>query len=281
MKSLMLLAALAVSGAMAAPFKALPPFSTRVDAAGSVYWSVANGRHDRLLVYLGGTNEDEEVPNAFIASALSHGYPVLSVRYDNVVSVAEECFGRDPGCYGRVRERKAIGGSRRSADDAQPIEEAIKDAIDWLQMEAPRSLGGTTLLSNNRLRWDRLMLSGHSQGAGMAAYLAQRYDVAAVMLLSGPWDGIRGGRTGSGASAEGSPAPWLHGTSRTRADRWYAGYHMDEQGAEDIRRGLRLLHVDARHIYESHVRVKGVRPHSATVMDGATGDALFNLLDKK
>jgi hypothetical protein len=39
------------------------------------------------------------------------------------------------------------------------------------------------------IRWTRVILSGHSQGAGHAAYIAQQIEVARVVLFSGPQEG--------------------------------------------------------------------------------------------
>ncbi len=69
------------------------------------------------------------------------------------------------------------------------------------------------LAPDNQLRWDRIVVGGHSQGAGHAAFLAKEHNLAGIIIFAGPGDFV----TGRG------PAPWLYEENVTPSERMYAG----------------------------------------------------------
>lgn len=109
-------------------------------------------------------------------------------------------------------------------------------------------------------------MAGHSQGAGMAAYIAQRKSVARVILFSSPWDLYGRDR---------ELAPWIKaGPGATPADRWFGAYHKKENTAAQIVRAYRALKIP-----DAHVRVLSLEPgrfvgknpyHLSVVGDGTT-----------
>lgn len=84
------------------------------------------------------------------------------------------------------------------------------------------------------MNWSRVVIGGHSQGAGMAAFLAKRVAVARVALWSGPSDYL--------PAAHGF-APWLSAASATPPERWYAMVHRDEAGARTLLAAYAVLGV--------------------------------------
>ncbi|WP_204298328.1 hypothetical protein, partial [Stenotrophomonas maltophilia] len=57
-------------------------------------------------------------------------------------------------------------------------------------------------LDGDGLNWEAILVSGQSQGAGMAAWIARRHKVRRVVLFSSPWE--TSGR-------QRRPAPWISG----------------------------------------------------------------------
>lgn len=101
-----------------------------------------------------------------------------SAHVDCLARQHSDCiWGSEPGYHGlwpAVAEQDSVVGRLRlllAYLDAQYPEE------DWA-----RFLDGTAP------RWDRIMMSGHSQGAGHTGYLAQTTPLAAAVLISGPQD---------------------------------------------------------------------------------------------
>ncbi len=83
--------------------------------------------------------------------------------------------------------------------------------LQYLDVQHPDEHWGDYLIGGEP-NWSRIVISGHSQGAGMAAYIAKRKAVARVVLFSSPWDYVKSSR---------QPAPWLSETSATPPERWF------------------------------------------------------------
>ena len=73
----------------------------------------------------------------------------------------------------------------------------------------------------------------------MAAYIAQREQVARVVLFSSPWDYSLESR---------SLAPWIGEPSVTPPERWFAEYHRRENTAGLIAQAYAVLHIPPAHI---------------------------------
>lgn len=104
-------------------------------------------------------------------------------------------------------------------------------------------------------------MSGLSQGAGMAAYLAKRYPVDRVVLFSSPWDYLMPGTR---------PAAWLFEPPATPPERWWAERHVRENTTQAIARAYAALRIPRDHIllFDGPVpgRAKGDNPyHGSTV----------------
>ncbi len=87
--------------------------------------------------------------------------------------------------------------------------------------------------------WDRVAVSGFSQGAGLAAALAKRQTVARVVLLSSPWDHYD--RTNTLAS-------WLSAPAATPVDRWWGAYAAEEPQAAWLARAYVALRIPPAHV---------------------------------
>jgi len=143
-----------------------------------------------LWLHLGGsggvpTNTD----NVGNAAAMS-GYRYISLAYPNEPSIGSRCNcpdgPRPARCEGLIRYEVLYG------DDLTP----------WFDMEADESIvnrltalltylhdrrpddGWDAYLEDGEIRWDRISLSGFSQGGGMAGLIARDHEVVRVMYLS-------------------------------------------------------------------------------------------------
>ena len=79
------------------------------------------------------------------------------------------------------------------------------------------------------IRWDRLIISGHSQGSGHAAYLAQNHALKRLILFSGPQEGYVAVQDPTcGAIADKHCPHWLEKDFKTKDV--YAMMHKEEEG---------------------------------------------------
>jgi acetyl esterase/lipase len=205
-----------------------------------------------LLVFLPGTGGDAARVRLFLGVAADAGYRVIALSYDNEPAVMQVC-ARDsnPACVENFRQSRVFGGAGAAPADTPPDEAIVTRLTRLLQFLDGRhpEEGWRSYLANGVPDWRRIALAGHSQGGGMAAFLAKRAAVARVALLAGPPDFVPPGR---------QPAPWLAVAGATPPDRWYGLYHRDEPLAPLLRQAYAALGLAA-----DHIRVVGLAPAAA------------------
>lgn len=221
-----------------------------------------------LLVFMPGTGGAPERTSLFADLAARQGYRVIGLEYDDVPAVAQLCpRERDPRCSEKVRRKRIFGDDLTSLIDDRPEESIVSRLTALLTMldrEHPAE-GWRQYLRDGKPAWDRIAVSGLSQGAGMAAYIARETRVARVILFSSPWDNYGPLRT---------LAPWLRGPGETPSERWFAAYHAREPTADLIASAYSALRIP-----RDHIRVFALDPapsaapgafHPSVVGNGAT-----------
>ncbi len=196
-----------------------------------------------LVVYLPGTAGTPS-PTSIIGNFVARlGYRALVLTYNDKPSISQVCpRDPDPNCSQRFREMRTTGEGgfdQETNPPAEAIVPRLRAALTWLGRHYPDA-GWDQYLVNGDPNWPRLVLSGLSQGAGMAAYLAHRHPVDRVVLFSSPWD-----TTGQ----DQHPAPWLYEPSQTPRDRWFAEYHERENTARLIANAYQALNIPRDHIF--------------------------------
>jgi predicted esterase len=191
----------------------------------------------QLLVFLPGTGEKPSDENVMLTAAAGQGYRVVGLEYDNTPAIAEVCPNNpSPQCSELVRVTRIFGeasGSPVTNTPAETIENRLLKLLTYLDEQHPNESWNYYLASDGP-NWSHIVISGFSQGAGMAAYIAKKKSVARVVLFSSPFDSI-------GPSK--ALAPWISGPSATPADRWFGEYHKREFAADIIPRAYAALEI--------------------------------------
>lgn len=192
----------------------------------------------RLFVFFPGSYGRPANYQWILDRAVRRGYRAIALEYDNVPTVAALCASDpDPDCAGRARLEK-LTGEDASADievgEAESIDNRLAKLLMLLDERYPEE-GWRRYLAGAAPNWPQIAVGGHSQGAGMAAFIAKRRLVARVTLFSG-------GADYSGAA--GDFASWVKGESKTPLDRWFAAYHVDERSARFLALSYRALGLD-------------------------------------
>lgn len=222
-----------------------------------------------LLVFLPGTGGRPQNTSDFARVAAHQGYRVIGLEYTDTPAVAGICpRERDPDCSEKVRRKRIFGDDVTSLIDDRP-DESIVSRLTKLLIALDRDHpadGWAQYLENGRPNWTRIAVSGLSQGAGMAAYIAQRTRVARAILFSSPWDNYGPRHT---------LAPWVQrGTGATPPDDWFAAYHARENTAPIIAEAYSALRIPASHIraftLEPAAAGSGNPYHPSVVANGAT-----------
>ena len=196
-----------------------------------------------LAIFMPGTNGRPANTIAILRVMAEQGYRVIGLEYNDSPAVVQVC-PRDPDadCSAAFREMRLTGTGKGAPGVTNPPAEAIVPrlvaALRALDKASPK-IGWGGYLDGDRPRWDRILVSGLSQGAGMAAYIAKQHAVRRVVLFSSPWDFVLPART---------PAAWLSRPSATPMTRWFAEYNKNEKTADLIRSAYAALKVPAANI---------------------------------
>jgi len=200
-----------------------------------------------MVLFLSGTGGKPTSTTEFLKFIAAQGYQVIGLTYDDTPTAEQLCPSNpDPDCaeaFRRMHVEGDIDDGHGKSPVATPVNETIALRLNVLlhnlTLDKPEE-GWDYYLDGDRIRWERIVVSGQAQGAGMAAYIAKHHEVARVVLFSSPWD-----TTGP----DNQPAAWLAEPSATPMDRWYAEYHQRELTAGLIKGAYATLQIPADHIH--------------------------------
>lgn len=217
-------------------------------------------RQSPLVVYLPGSYGAPDRSKMMLGAIAGQGYRVIGLMYNDAPSTGVTC-GRnpDPSCAGRFRARRAFGDPVTTDHDDAPHETVtarLVATLRYLQAHYPDEAWGDYLDPEGRPAWRRIVVAGHSQGAGLAAFIAKRFEVARVVMFSSPWDyyhALVDGRDKRLVSG------WVGQPSATPPDRWFGLFHASEPNARRILAAYKALQVPP-----SHIRLVKLPPRNAS-----------------
>lgn len=186
----------------------------------AVYDPAAVSRH-QLFLFLVGTGGKAANSLRIDSAFAKWGYHAISLDYeDNVVAVS--CaHSRDSTTFGRYRRAIVTGApvsARIKVDPANSILNRFQKLLVYLVKHDPRG-GWGQFLTNGQPVWNRIIVAGHSQGSGHAAYIGQMFKVDRVLMFSGPQDYMDDLHR---------PAPWLARPSATPPSRFFAFLNLKD-----------------------------------------------------
>ena len=177
----------------------------------------------RLLAFFAGSFVKADRLKSFLHCAASLGYLAINLRYPNSWTVGDLCRqSEDPECHAAVRREIAEGipaQGQLGLGAGDSIVTRLTMLLRWLEKRQPEQ-GWGDFLTHRGLHWGNIVLAGHSQGSGHAAFLAKRHRVARVVMLGGPADFCL---------TTDSPAPWLGSDSKTPVEKFFGFSHERDQ----------------------------------------------------
>jgi predicted esterase len=195
----------------------------------------------QLVVFMPGTDGKPRNAMGLLRVVAAQGYRVVGLEYNDSPAVVQVCPRNPPSCSGDFRHKRIFGDGVSSVIENTPAESIVNRLVKLLQYldQAHPGEGWSNYLQKDAPDWSRIVVSGLSQGAGMAAYIAKREPVARVVLFSSPWDY---------SSESRSLAPWIGEPSVRPPERWFAEYHRRENTADLIARAYVVLRIPAEHV---------------------------------
>ena len=253
---------------------ATDPAIQRFDSSNYVIIGEQAGSNAPLLLFLSGTGGVPPGPKAFLTAAAGAGYRVISLAYNDDVSVAIYCPTRpSPDCSTNFRAMRIYGNQKfgDAAVDNTSAESIVNRLVKLLQYldrnHRDGSWGG--YLRNGMPEWQRIAVAGQSQGAGMAAFVAKQYRIARVILFSSPWDYVE-------RNGQRELAPWISLPSKTPPERWFGGYHARENMADLLARSYGALNIPQGHIRVFDEDLPGGLQSAPRSENPFHGQGLFN-----
>jgi len=171
---------------------------------------------DKLFVFFGGTNTRPRTYRNFSDSIATIGYNVINLSYLNDVAAADLTNSSDNLVFDKYRQEICYGTSESTfvqVDSLNSIYTRTLKLIQFLDSSFPSENWSQYLINSNEIDWSKIVVGGHSQGSGHAAYFAKDHLLNRVLMFSGPNDY---------SNHFSDAANWLKSDGITPVDRHYA-----------------------------------------------------------
>lgn len=172
-----------------------------------------------LMVFFPGSCAPPFYYRWFLREAANGGYHAIGLSHPNCPEVNSTCNAQspiDPDCQEKMRLERLEGVDASPLIDVAPadaIENRLVKLLGWLDAQFPGEEWGQ-FVDGGSPRWGKLVVSGHSQGAGHAANIGRLHVVARVVMFD--WlDFV----PGIGV------APWTTKPKATAVERYFGMYH--------------------------------------------------------
>lgn len=174
----------------------------------------------KLLLYLVGSFDGTINSYKFTTLAASLGYHVIILNYPNNVAARTACGNSaDQNCYAKFREEILFGQDLSSAVDVDSINSVnnrLYRLLEYLSTNYNSENWGQ-FLSGNEVNWSKLLVAGHSQGGGHAAYLGKLKSLDRIIMFASPNDY---------SDYYNAPAPWTSSSFSSAGSAFFGFNNM-------------------------------------------------------
>jgi len=196
------------------------PFSTNsnydINQDSSLVDYNSNLSNGKLVLFLGGTNSNTDNYTALKNKIVDLGYKFINLSYPNTVPAASLSNNTNALAFDEYRQEICYGtplSNTVSVDSLNSIHTRFNYLLTYLNSTYPTQNWGNYLNSNTSINWDNIIVAGHSQGSGHAAYLAKSNAVDRVLMFSGLNDY---------SDFFSCPGNWLNEVSVTPTTKFYS-----------------------------------------------------------
>ncbi|MBT8327720.1 MAG: T9SS type A sorting domain-containing protein [Bacteroidia bacterium] len=175
-----------------------------------------------LVVHLVGSFDNPLNTIKYPSLAANNGFHVVSLKYKNGISSQGACKNStDSNCYSNFRKEIIEGvdvSDEVDVDSTNSIQNRLHKLLLFLQNEHPNQ-NWEQFIKSDIVYWSKVIVSGHSQGGGHAAYLGQSKLLKRIIMFSSPNDW---------SNHFGSPAHWLDDPKTTPIQRYYGFNNLND-----------------------------------------------------
>ena len=149
------------------------------------------------------------------------GYKAIVLKYPNNVAAVSACGNSSSAdCYENYRHEILFGEDKSSeveVNEFNCIHNRLLKLLLHLEENFPQEGWASFLINSEEINWSNIVVSGHSQGGGHAAFIAKQFEVDRALMFASPNDY---------SDFYQEPAQWLSKPSATRASNYYAFGHQ-------------------------------------------------------
>lgn len=204
------------------PVQTDPNYSSSEDS--STVSRTTNGQQNKMFLFIGGTNSSSSSDyNALRLHSADLGFDFINLSYPNSVPAASLADQDDSLAFDKYRQELCFGTPVSDAvnvDTLNSIYTRTLKLIQYLDATYPSENWGQYLTSPNTIDWSKIIVGGHSQGAGHACYLAKQFLVDRVLMFSGPNDY---------SNYFSNSAYWLRDDGETPANNHFAYLSLNDE----------------------------------------------------
>lgn len=147
---------------------------------------------NKCFVMLPGMFGNPEMYTEIVQNAARDGFHAFVLCYPNRWTIETELCVNSPSdnCFAQARQEVLTGQDVSPdviCDRANSIENRLVKMMMFLAKSYPTD-GWNQFVTDSTLNWTKLVLAGHSQGAGFAVFAGIKHEVARVVMLGGPRD---------------------------------------------------------------------------------------------
>ncbi len=195
-----------------------------------VMWNSEDNGSEYLYLFMPGSGQLPEIRSEWVLeSAAEVGLRAIGLAYQNNGSVSDKCWtSKDPDCMEKVRMER-IYGVDTSGEVECSYEESVVGLLGLLLVELDESHPEMDWLKwldeTGSPRWEQIIVAGHSQGAGNAAFIARDHKVVRAIMYAGPYDRDATVKVDYKDKIYGE-VNWINDASITPRNRFFAFYHV-------------------------------------------------------
>ena len=146
---------------------------------------------NRLVVHFVGSYDNPSSTLKFPSLAANNGFHVVSLKYPNGTAAKTACANSsDVNCYVKFR-REILEGQDYSTevvvDSVDGVYNRLIRVLQYLEVINPPE-GWGNYFTGNTIDWNKVVVSGHSQGGGHAAVIGLDCKVYRVLMFASPND---------------------------------------------------------------------------------------------